>query len=145
MKLIIQRVDEAKVEVKNKIVGKIGKGFLVLVGIKKGDTKKEADYLAEKLCKLRIFSDENNKMNLSLQDIKGELLIISQFTIYSDCTHGNRPGFTEAAEPQEAEELYEYFKNKCKEKINKIQSGIFGANMKVSLLNNGPVTIILEK
>jgi D-tyrosyl-tRNA(Tyr) deacylase len=125
MKLIVQRVKNAKVDVNNKTVGKINEGFLVLLGVKKGDTKTQADYLADKLCNLRVFTDENNKMNLSIQDIKGELLIISQFTIYADCTQGNRPSFIEAGEPAVAEELYEYFKTKCKEKIGDIQSGIF--------------------
>lgn len=145
MKAIVQRVDYAKVEVDKKIVGEIKKGFLVLLGIKKGDTKEQVDYLTEKLCNFRVFTDENNKMNLSIKDIQGELLIISQFTIYADCSHGNRPSFIEAGEPEMAEELYEHFKSKCKEKIDKVASGIFGAKMDVSLLNNGPVTIILEK
>lgn len=145
MKLIIQRVNNAKVEVDNKTVGKINEGFLVLLGVKKGDTKSQVDYLVEKLCNLRVFTDENYKMNLSICDIKGDLLIISQFTIYADCTHGNRPSFIEAEEPKKAEELYEYFKTKCKEKVKHVESGIFGAIMKVSLINDGPVTIILEK
>ncbi len=145
MKLVIQRVTEAKVEVGNKIVGKIGKGFLVLFGAGEGDTKEQADFLSEKLCNLRVFSDENGKMNLSIKDIDGELLVVSQFTLYADCRKGNRPSFTNAANPDVANELYEYFMNKCKESVKNVQKGIFGADMKVSLLNDGPVTIILEK
>ncbi|HBJ12360.1 MAG TPA: D-tyrosyl-tRNA(Tyr) deacylase [Clostridiales bacterium] len=145
MKLVIQRVKNAKVEVEGNIVGKIGKGFLVLVGITHTDTKKEADYLVKKLCKLRIFEDENGKMNLGLKDVGGELLIISQFTLYADCSEGNRPSFVNAAKPEMANVLYEYFCEECKKNEIKVEKGIFGADMKVSLLNDGPVTIILEK
>lgn len=145
MKLVIQRVTNASVTVENKIVGKISKGFLVLLGIGPEDTEKEADYLVQKLIKLRVFEDENEKMNLSLKDIKGELLIVSQFTLYADCTGGNRPSFTNAAKPEKAKQLYEYFIKKCKEESIKVEQGIFGADMKVELLNDGPVTIILEK
>lgn len=145
MKLVIQRVSEAKVEVENKIVGKIGKGFLVLFGAKEGDTKEQADFLVKKLCNLRVFKDENDKMNLSINDIDGELLIVSQFTLYADCQKGNRPSFTNAAKPDIANELYEYFIEECKKMVKKVEKGIFGADMKVSLLNDGPVTIILEK
>lgn len=145
MKLVIQRVSKAKVEVDNKIVGKIGQGFLVLFGAGEGDTKEQADFLSEKLCNLRIFSDKNGKMNLSIKDIDGELLVVSQFTLYADCRKGNRPSFTNAANPDIANELYEYFMSKCKESVKNVQKGIFGADMKVSLLNDGPVTIILEK
>ena len=145
MKLVIQRVSNAKVEVNNKIVGEIKKGFLVLFGAGEGDTKEQADFLAEKLCNLRVFEDNNNKMNLSIKDIDGELLIVSQFTLYADCKKGNRPSFVNAAKPEEANELYEYFMDKCKSKVKRVEKGIFGAHMKVSLLNDGPVTIILEK
>lgn len=145
MKLVVQRVSEAKVEVDNKIVGKIGQGFLVLFGAGEGDTKEQADFLAEKLCNLRVFADENHKMNLSIKDIDGELLVVSQFTLYADCKKGNRPSFINAASPEEANELYEYFMKKCKDLVKNVQKGIFGADMKVSLLNDGPVTIILEK
>ena len=107
MKLVIQRVKESKVEVENKIVGKINQGFLVLVGITHDDNKERAEYLANKLCKLRVFTDENDKMNLGLKDVGGELLIVSQFTLYADCSQGNRPSFTEAAKPEKANELYE--------------------------------------
>ena len=142
MKLVIQRVTNASVTVENKIVGKISKGFLVLIGVGPKDTQKEADYLVQKLIKLRVFEDE--KMNLSLKDIKGELLIVSQFTLYADCTGGNRPSFTNAAKPEKANELYEYFIKKCEEENIKVEHGIFGADMKVELLNDGPVTILLE-
>ena len=143
MKLVVQRVSNAKVDVDGKTVGSIGKGFLVLCGITHTDTEKEADYLAGKL---RVFEDENGKMNLALKDVGGELLIISQFTLYADTvSSGNRPSFIDAARPEKAEPLYEYFLKKCEEFGIKVQKGIFGADMKVSLLNDGPVTIILEK
>ena len=145
MKLIIQRVANAQVEVDEKIVGKINKGYLVLFGVKEGDSIEQADALADKLCKLRIFEDENEKMNLSINDIDGELLIVSQFTLYANCEKGNRPSFVEAMEPKKANEIYEYFVEKCKDKVRKVEKGVFGAHMKVSLLNDGPVTIVLEK
>lgn len=145
MKLVIQRVKHAKVEVENEIVGKIGQGFLVLLGVGQDDTKETADYLVQKLIKLRVFEDGNGKMNLGLKDINGELLIVSQFTLYADCTGGNRPSFTLAAKPDKANELYEYFISKCEKENIKVEHGIFGADMKVELLNDGPVTIILEK
>ena len=145
MRLIIQRVLKSSVEVDNKIVGQIQKGFLVLLGIKITDTKKDADYLVKKLINLRIFSDENNKMNLALKDVSGELLIISQFTLYGDCKKsGNRPSFIDSAKPDIALPLYEYFINECKKQIPVVQAGIFGADMKVNILNDGPVTIILD-
>lgn len=145
MKLLIQRVQNAKVVVENKTVGEIGKGFLVLCGITHSDTEKEADYLANKLCNLRVFEDENEKMNLSIKDIEGELLIVSQFTLYADCASGNRPSFTNAAKPEYANQLYEYFMQKCQEQNINVQKGVFGAHMEISLLNDGPVTIMLEK
>jgi len=145
MKLVIQRVKSANVKVDGKTVGEIEKGFLVLIGIKNGDTKEQADYLSKKLCNLRVFQDENGKMNLSLKDVDGKLLIVSQFTLYGDCTQGNRPSFIEAARPEEAIPLYEYFCDKCKENGIDVQKGIFGADMKVELLNDGPVTIIIDK
>lgn len=146
MKIVVQRVKNAKVEVEGKTVGKIEKGFLVLLGVTHEDTEEQADYLSKKLCNLRVFTDENDKMNLSLKDVNGELLIVSQFTLYADCTQGNRPSFINAAKPDKAEKLYEYFCRQCKEKYNvKVEKGIFGADMKVSLLNDGPVTIIIEK
>lgn len=145
MRLVVQRVKNAEVKVDEKITGSIEKGFLVLLGVTHTDTKETADYLVKKLCKLRIFEDENEKMNLGLKDIGGSLLIVSQFTLYADCSEGNRPSFINAAKPDMANELYEYFCNKCKEQDIKVEKGIFGADMKVSLLNDGPVTIILEK
>lgn len=145
MKLVVQRVKNAQVDVDGKTVGKIEKGFMVLLGVTHSDTKQEADYLVKKLCNLRVFEDENGKMNLGLKDIKGELLIISQFTLYADCTGGNRPSFIGAARPEIAEPLYQYFCNECEKNGIKVEKGIFGADMKVSLLNDGPVTIILEK
>ena len=145
MKLVVQRVKKAEVKVDGNIIGKIDKGFLVLIGIKVGDTKEQADYLVKKLCNLRVFSDENDKMNLSIKDIKGKLLIVSQFTLYGDCSQGNRPSFIEAARPEEANPLYEYFCNQCELNDIEVQKGIFGADMKVELINDGPVTIIIEK
>lgn len=146
MRLVVQRVKYASVEVDKKVVGKIDEGFLVLIGIAPEDTTENADYLVKKLSNLRVFRDENDKMNLSIKDIDGELLLISQFTLYADCSQGNRPSFTNAAKPDKANELYEYFIDKCKkENIKKVETGIFGADMKVELLNNGPVTILLEK
>lgn len=145
MKLVIQRVKRASVEVENKMVGKINQGFLVLLGVGPEDTKETADFLIQKLIKLRVFEDENGKMNLSLRDINGELLIVSQFTLYADCAKGNRPSFTNAAKPDQANELYEYFLEQCKKENIKVEHGIFGANMQVELINDGPVTILLEK
>ena len=145
MKIVVQRVKEAKVEVNNEIVGKIEKGFLVLIGITHTDTKENADYLVKKLCNLRVFSDDEGKMNKSLKDIGGKLLLISQFTLYSNCLQGNRPSFIEAARPELANELYEYFCEECRKKDIEVEKGIFGADMQVTLLNDGPVTIIIEK
>ena len=144
MKLVIQRVANAQVDVDNKTIGKIGKGFLVLLGVTHTDTKENADYLVKKLLNLRIFPDENYKMNLSLKDVNGELLVVSQFTLYADCQKGNRPSFVEAAKPEQADDLYKYFVDKCKAEGITVQTGEFGAHMKVALLNDGPVTIILE-
>ena len=146
MKLVVQRVLNAQVDVDGKTVGKINKGFMVLCGITHEDTEKEADVLARKLCNLRVFEDENEKMNLSLKDVNGELLIISQFTLYADSmSSGNRQSFIAAARPEKAEPLYEYFLKKCEAEGIHVEKGIFGADMKVSLINDGPVTIILEK
>ena len=144
MKLVVQRVKKAKVTVEEKIVGEINEGFLVLLGVKPTDTEKTADYLVKKLCNLRVFKDENDKMNLNIKQVKGSLLIVSQFTLYANCKEGNRPSFTEAAKPDKANELYEYFCNKCRENEIEVQTGEFGAHMQVELLNDGPVTIILE-
>ena len=145
MKFVVQRVKNAQVDIEGKTVGKIDKGFLVLIGIKKGDTKEAADYLVKKLCNLRVFSDEDGKMNLNLKKVGGKLLIVSQFTLYGDCKDGNRPSFIEAARPEEAIPLYEYFCNECEKNNIEVQRGIFGADMKVKLLNDGPVTILMEK
>ena len=145
MKVVIQRVKYASVKVDEKIVGEIEKGFLVLIGIKVGDTKEQADYLVKKVCNLRVFTDEQDKMNLSLKDVDGKLLIVSQFTLYGNCNNGNRPSFIEAARPEEAIPLYEYFCDECSKKGFEVQKGIFGADMKVELLNDGPVTIVIEK
>ena len=143
MKLVVQRVKNAKVEVENKVVGKIGTGYMVLIGIGPEDSEKEADYLAKKLINLRVFEDEKGKMNLNIKQVGGELLIISQFTLYADCSHGNRPSFIGAAKPEKANELYEYFCKKCSEEVH-VEKGIFGAHMEVSLQNSGPVTIELK-
>lgn len=145
MKFIIQRVNKSQVEVEEKIVGKIDKGFMVLIGITHNDTKEIADFLVKKLVNLRVFEDANGKMNLSLKDVQGSLLLISQFTLYADCSSGNRPSFTNAAKPEFANELYEYIIEECKKQVPNVQTGIFGADMQVSLVNDGPVTIILEK
>ena len=145
MKLLVQRVSSAKVDVDSKTVGKINKGFLVLIGVTHTDTKEIADYLVKKLCNLRVFKDENSKMNLSIKDVDGELLIVSQFTLYADCQHGNRPSFVNSAKPDMANELYEYFVERCRKEVKNVETGIFGADMKVSLLNDGPVAIMLEK
>ena len=144
MKIVLQRVTNAQVDVDGKTAGKIGSGLLVLLGVGQGDTEKDCERLAEKIVNLRIFSDENDKINLSLKDIDGEMLVVSQFTLYADCKKGHRPNFLNAAKPDEANHLYEYFISVCKEKVRKVESGIFGADMKVSLLNDGPFTIILE-
>lgn len=145
MKLVVQRVLEANVKVDSKIVGQIAQGFVVLLGVGEHDTKESVDYLVQKLLKLRVFTDEHDKMNLSIQDVKGELLIISQFTLYADCSGGNRPSFINAAKPEQANELYEYFVQECRKSGTKVQTGIFAADMKVSLVNDGPVTILLER
>ena len=144
MRLIVQRVKNAKVEVDNKIVGQINGGYMVLVGVGQNDTEKEADYLAKKLINLRVFEDENGKMNFGLKDVNGELLLISQFTLYADCSGGNRPSFINAAKPDKANELYEYFCKKCAESVH-VQKGVFGAHMEVTLQNSGPATILLER
>ena len=145
MKFVVQRVSNANVEVNSKIVGEIEKGFLVLVGIKIDDTKEIADFMVSKLAKLRIFEDEAGKMNLSIKDVKGKLLLVSLNELYAICKGGNRPDFVNAAKPEYAKELYEYVVQKCKQEGIEVQTGIFREEMKVRLLNDGPVTIILEK
>ncbi len=144
MKFVIQRVKNANVKVENQIVGKIDTGFLVLIGITHTDTKEIADSLIKKMINLRVFTDKNHKMNLSLKDIKGELLLISQFTLYADCKKGNRPSFTKSAKFEIAENLYQYIIEECKKTEINVQTGTFGAEMKVNLINDGPVTILLD-
>ena len=144
MKAVLQRVTRASVKVDGNIVGEIGNGFLVLLGAGDGDTNADCEKLADKISKIRLFEDEQGKMNLSAADINGEILVISQFTLYADSRKGNRPNFMNAMEPVEAERLYEYFLSLLEGKFSSIQKGIFGADMKVELLNDGPVTIILE-
>lgn len=144
MKFVIQRVTEASVTVENKLVGKIDKGFLVLIGVTNEDTKEIADKMVKKLCGMRIFDDENGKTNWGLSDVDGQLLLISQFTLYADCKKGNRPSFAKAGTPDMANEMYEYIVSECKKVVPIVEKGIFGADMKVSLLNDGPFTIILD-
>lgn len=145
MKAILQRVTFAEVKVDGITVGKIDNGFLILLGVADGDTEKEADALSAKIATLRVFTDENDKMNLSLADIDGEVLVISNFTLYADCSHGRRPNFMKAAKPETAEPLYEYFCRKMADNgVRKVEKGIFGADMKVSLLNDGPVTVDID-
>ena len=144
MKFVIQRVSQAEVVVEEQSVGKIDQGLMVLVSICNSDTKEIADKLINKLIHLRVFEDENGKSNLSVQDIHGNLLIISQFTLYADCRKGNRPSYTNAGNPDLANELYEYIIAQCQKEFPNVQHGIFGAYMKVSLLNDGPFTIIFD-
>ena len=144
MKLVIQRVSRASVTVRGSVIGQIGQGYLVLVGVGREDTKEDADRLVRKMIGLRIFSDENGKINKSLKDVDGQLLLISQFTLYADCRHGNRPGFTDAGDPEKAKELYEYMRDSCRREIPVVEQGEFGADMKVELVNDGPFTILLD-
>ena len=145
MKFVIQRVTEANVKVDSEIIGEIGKGFMVLIGVGQEDTKEIADKMIKKMVGLRIFEDENGKTNLSLKDVDGELLIVSQFTLYANCKKGNRPSFIEAGEPHMAEALYEYMIDEAKKSVPVVEHGEFGADMKVSLLNDGPFTVILDE
>lgn len=144
MKGLIQRVKRASVTIDGKLYSEIGHGILVLLGVEKGDEKENAEKLADKLCKLRIFEDENDKMNLSVQDIKGEILVVSQFTLAGDCKKGTRPSFDKAELPQKANELYEYFNDLIREKNIPVKTGVFGAMMDIELINDGPVTFMLE-
>lgn len=144
MRFVIQRVTHAKVTVDETITGAIDKGFLVLIGVSETDTKEIADKMIKKLVGMRIFEDENEKTNLSLTDVGGGLLLVSQFTLYADCKKGNRPSFTKAGNPVMAQEMYEYVISQCKQQIENVQAGIFGADMKVELLNDGPFTILLD-
>lgn len=144
MRFIIQRVTNASVTVEGNITGQIEKGFLVLIGVSEDDTKEIADKMIKKLIGMRIFEDENGKTNLALADVGGSLLLVSQFTLYADCKKGNRPSFTKAGNPQMAEEMYEYIIAQCKKDVENVQMGVFGADMKVQLLNDGPFTVILD-
>lgn len=144
MRFLIQRVSSADVSVEGKVIGKIGKGFLVLVGVSAADTREIADKMVKKLIGLRIFEDENGKTNLDLKTVDGQLLLISQFTLYADCKKGNRPSFTRAGEPEMANELYHYIVKLCRQEIAVVEEGSFGADMKVSLTNDGPFTIMLD-
>lgn len=144
MRAVVQRVDKAKVTVDGKIVGEISRGLMVLVGVVEGDTEKDVQYLADKVIGLRIFEDEAEKMNLSVKDIGGEMLSVSQFTLYGDCRKGKRPSFDKAAKPETAIVLYEKFNELCRQQNIKVETGVFGAHMLVELANNGPVTILLD-
>ncbi len=144
MKFLIQRVTEASVDIEGETVGKIGKGYLVLIGVGEGDTREVADRFIRKMLALRIFADENGKTNLSIKDVGGALLLVSQFTLYADCHKGNRPTFNAAGNPALANELYEYIIAECKKEVPVVETGRFGADMKVSLVNDGPFTIMLD-
>lgn len=144
MKFVIQRVLEASVTVDGNIIGQIDKGYMVLIGVGQTDTKEIADKMVKKMVGLRIFEDENGKTNLSLADVDGQMLLISQFTLYANCKKGNRPSFIESGAPDIAEEMYEYIIAKCKESVQVVEKGSFGAHMKVSLINDGPFTIVLD-
>lgn len=144
MKAVIQRVSNASVTVDEEIIGSIGQGYLILLGVGSDDTKETVDRIVKKLVNLRLFADENDKTNLSVKDISGSVLVVSQFTLYADCKKGNRPSFTNAGSPALAEELYEYFIDTCKKEIAIVEHGSFGAHMKVTLVNDGPFTVILE-
>ena len=144
MRFVIQRVTESSVKVDGEVIGKIGKGFMVLIGVADSDTKDTADKMLKKMLGLRIFEDEQGKTNLSLDSVGGELLLISQFTLYANCKRGNRPSFIEAGKPDMANEMYEYIIEKCRDEVQDVQTGSFGADMKITLLNDGPFTIILD-
>ena len=144
MKFVIQRVLEASVAVDGEVIGQIDKGYMVLIGVGQNDTKEIADKMVKKMVGLRIFEDENGKTNLSLADVGGQTLLISQFTLYANCKKGNRPSFIESGAPDMAEEMYEYNITKCKESVPIVEKGSFGADMKVSLVNDGPFTIVLD-
>ena len=144
MRFVVQRVTHASVTVDGTVIGKIGQGFMVLIGVSDEDTKETADKMVKKLLGLRIFEDENGKTNLDLHTVGGSLLLISQFTLYADCKHGNRPSFIKAGKPDMANEMYEYIIAKCREQVEIVETGEFGADMKVELLNDGPFTILLD-
>ncbi len=144
MRFVVQRVTHASVTVDGTVIGKIGQGFMVLIGVSDEDTRETADKMVKKLLGLRIFEDENGKTNLNLHTVGGSLLLISQFTLYADCKHGNRPSFIKAGKPDMANEMYEYIIAKCREQVETVETGEFGADMKVELLNDGPFTILLD-
>ena len=144
MRFVIQRVKEANVKVDGKVIGEIGRGFMVLIGVCQEDTRETADKMIRKMINMRIFQDENDKTNLALSDVDGELLLVSQFTLYADCRKGNRPSFIKAGSPDLANELYEYIISECRKQVPKVEKGEFGADMKVSLINDGPFTIVLD-
>lgn len=145
MKAVLQRVISSSVAIDGEVKGSVHQGFMILLGVVKGDTKEDADKFIKKIPNLRVFEDENGKMNLSCLDINGEILVVSQFTLCADCSHGRRPSFTNSAPPDEANDLYEYFTDALKKSgVSKVETGVFGADMKVSLINDGPVTIILD-
>lgn len=144
MKAVLQRVTRASVKVEGNIVGSCGEGLMILLGVATGDSEEDARVLAEKICKLRIFCDENDKMNLSVKDIDGEALVVSQFTIMANYRHGNRPDFLESASPDEANRLYEYFAQLISAQLKHVGMGVFGAHMEVELINDGPVTIVMD-
>lgn len=144
MRFVVQRVTHASVTVDGNVIGKIGQGFMVLIGVSDEDTKETADKMVKKLLGLRIFEDVNGKTNLDIHTVGGSLLLISQFTLYADCKHGNRPSFIKAGKPDMANEMYEYIIAKCREQVETVETGEFGADMKVELLNDGPFTILLD-
>lgn len=144
MKAVIQRVAHASVVVEGKTVGSCGAGYMILLGVAEGDTEQDAELLCRKIVNLRIFTDENDKMNRSIKDIDGEMLVISQFTLMANYRHGNRPDFMASAKPDEANRLYEYFMSLAKKEVRRVEAGVFGAHMEVSLLNDGPVTIVMD-
>ena len=144
MKAVIQRVAHASVVVDGQTVGSCGAGYMILLGVAEGDTEQDAELLCRKIVNLRIFTDENDKMNRSIKDIDGEMLVISQFTLMANYRHGNRPDFLASAKPDEANRLYEYFMSLAKKEIRRVEAGVFGAHMEVSLLNDGPVTIVMD-
>ena len=144
MRTVVQRVTHASVKVDGQTIGEIGQGFLILLGVAEEDDEAIADKMADKICRLRIFEDENGKTNLSLADVSGEILVVSQFTLYADCKKGNRPSFVKAGNPEKANRLYEYFMKRCQTHVQTVEHGQFGADMKVELLNDGPFTLMLD-
>lgn len=144
MRIVLQRVKHASVTVDEKVIGSIGEGFLILLGVCNEDTEETVDRMIDKVCRLRIFQDENGKTNRSLADVGGSLLVVSQFTLYADCSQGNRPGFTQAGSPEHANRLYEYALERCRQHVKVVEHGEFGADMKIELLNDGPFTLVLD-